>query len=110
MLQLVCVVLAHTRTPECPLLLLPSQTLWDSLGLVSGLSGNNPVYVGRRGNHGHEEIGGNGDALIENSGGPGTRGGHWSENTYGSELMTGYISGATQPFSQMTLHALEDLG
>lgn len=44
--------------------------------------------------------------------GEGTRLGHWREVTFKTELMTGYISspGVKNPFSQMTIDALADIG
>src|SRR5215831_5402496 len=47
---------------------------------------------------------------VENHGGPGTRNSHWRETVFGNELMTGFLSGATQPLSRMTIASLADLG
>jgi hypothetical protein len=47
---------------------------------------------------------------VENHGGPGTEDSHWRETVFGSELMTGFISGETQPLSRMTIASLADLG
>lgn len=46
---------------------------------------------------------------IETDGGSGTAGKHWDEATFGSELMTGWISN-NAPISTMTIAALEDMG
>lgn len=47
---------------------------------------------------------------LEDDGGPGTQGGHWEEEVFGHELMTGYLSGSHQPFSRISVGAFEDLG
>jgi len=48
---------------------------------------------------------------VENSGGPGTRDGHWRELVMGRELMTGYIGAAVlgNPLSNITIGSLSDL-
>ena len=49
---------------------------------------------------------------VENSGGPGTRDGHWRENVLHRELMTGYVEagGVPMPLSALTVGSLLDLG
>ena len=47
---------------------------------------------------------------VENTGGPGTAGGHWRESVFGNELMTGYLNPGTNPLSAMTIAAMIDLG
>ncbi len=52
----------------------------------------------------------NGDTpLIESDGGSGTAGGNWDEETYDTELMTGYID-TSNYIADMTYNTLEDLG
>lgn len=51
-----------------------------------------------------------GDLLIETDGGSGTAGGHWDEETYGDELMTGYINLEGNHLSSFSIAALADLG
>ena len=46
---------------------------------------------------------------LEQTGGPSTACGHWSENCMVDELMTGYASGSL-PMSRITIGGLEDLG
>ena len=46
---------------------------------------------------------------LETDGGPGTAGGHWDDELFEDELMTGFIS-ATNYVSSMTVANLEDLG
>lgn len=85
-------------------------TLWQRL--VRGLNTDDPVFVGE---NAMREYG----SLIkrpptpvpvENTGGPGTRGGHWRESVFDHELMTGWLDRGTNPLSRMTLGALADLG
>lgn len=47
---------------------------------------------------------------VESGGGQGTSGSHWRNSVFGNELMTGFIGGASQPLSVLTLGALQDLG
>jgi adhesin/invasin len=49
---------------------------------------------------------------VENQQGncPGTRDGHWRESTFATELMTGFISGASNPLSRTTIASVQDLG
>ena len=47
---------------------------------------------------------------LETGGGPGTAGSHRSEAVFGNELMTGYISGAPDPLSILTVATLQDVG
>jgi len=47
---------------------------------------------------------------VENHGGAGTAQVHWRETVFGNELMTGFLSGTTQPLSRMTIASLADLG
>ena len=46
---------------------------------------------------------------LELTGGPGTAYSHWSEATFGNELMTGYID-TDNTLSYMTVASLGDLG
>jgi hypothetical protein len=41
---------------------------------------------------------------------PGTRDGHWREATFDTELMTAFISGASNPMSRTTIASVQDLG
>jgi hypothetical protein len=48
---------------------------------------------------------------VENSGGAGTRDGHWRESLLDAEIMTGYVeSSGSMPLSTITVGALADLG
>ena len=76
-------------------------TIWSAKGLISGGGFNGPIanaiYPG--------------SALIplELDGGGGTAYSHWNEETFGNELMTGYIDG-NNDLSYMTIASLGDLG
>lgn len=48
---------------------------------------------------------------LEVEGGPGTAGGHWSDDLFGNELMTGFLNpGVPNPISRVTVGQFEDLG
>ena len=48
--------------------------------------------------------------IVEDDGGPGTARGHWDEESFGDELMTGVIDSDGAYVSDMTIASLEDLG
>ena len=48
--------------------------------------------------------------MVEEGGGAGTRFSHWDEETFGPELMTGYIGTGSSPLSVMTIESLADMG
>ena len=47
---------------------------------------------------------------VENTGGPGTRDGHWRESVFRNELMSGFIAAPDNPLSRLTVASLQDLG
>ena len=48
---------------------------------------------------------------VENTqGAQGTRDAHWRESTFANELMTGFVSLASNPLSTVTIASLQDLG
>jgi hypothetical protein len=47
---------------------------------------------------------------VEQDGGSGTALGHWDEETFGNELMTGYLNAGENAYSAMTAAAFADLG
>ena len=84
-------------------------TLWGTQqkGLVSNFQ-----YTGANALAEYRTLTGNPNAAfvpVEQDGGPGTAGGHWDDELFGSEMMTGYISGGME-LSRMTVGALADLG
>lgn len=90
-------------------------TLWSPMymGLIVGAGTANPTFVGA---NAMREYG----VLTErpiptpvpvaNTGGPGTRDGHWRESVLGNELLTGFLSGAIRPLSRLSVGAFEDMG
>jgi len=70
-----------------------------------------PTYLGEFGRQAYERLGGVGDVPVEEDGGPGTKCGHWDEETFGNELMTGFLNkGAPNPLSVLSTAAFLDLG
>lgn len=89
-------------------------TLWgpDRQSLVADPQGTDPVFLGQRGTSAYGVFGALNASLgvpVENTGGTGTRGGHWRESVFRDELMTGWAGGAMQ-MSALTIGALGDMG
>lgn len=92
-------------------------TIWSNKGFLVGCSSTvnfpNPVYTGE---NAQREFASLIDDItpqpvpVANRGGPGTRCGHWREDIFGNELMTGFLNPGTNPISRLTIAALEDLG
>lgn len=94
-------------------------SLWDRFvqdgqPIVEGLGTANPRYVGDNAYDAYVAmLGGAADPAgipIEESGGSGTAGSHWDEETFGDELMTGYLNGTPGQLSAMTVAAFADFG
>ena len=86
-------------------------TLWSSLHLKNAAGD----YIGVHGLSEYRVLSGNPLATsvpIEHDGGSGTVGAHWDEDTFNTELMTGYAEspGVPMPISRMTIGALQDIG
>ena len=47
---------------------------------------------------------------LEGGGGAGTAFAHWSEATFGSELLTGYLNSGINPLTRLTVAAFQDMG
>jgi hypothetical protein len=70
-----------------------------------------PEYTGSAGVDAYADLGGSGWVPVEESGGLGTQCGHWDEEVFGRELMTGFLAqGRDNPLSELTIASLEDLG
>src|SRR6056297_765861 len=70
-----------------------------------------PVYLGEFGRQAYELLGGVGDVPVEEDGGAGTKCGHWDEETFGNELMTGFLNeGVPNPLSVLSAASFLDLG
>jgi len=91
-------------------------TLWESATVLVGAGGADPYFTGVSGRAAFALAGGaafRGTPVpVENSGGPGTRDGHWRESVLNAEVMTGFVeaAGVRMPLSLVTVGALEDLG
>lgn len=87
-------------------------TIWTNKGLLSGGSGNNPVFTGTNAKKEYGILKGTGPAVVpvENTGGPGTKNSHWRDAVFGNELMTGFVAGPPNPMSRVTVASLKDLG
>ncbi|HVG49203.1 MAG TPA: leishmanolysin-related zinc metalloendopeptidase [Rubellimicrobium sp.] len=91
-------------------------TVWSMMGLTAGqVSSGTSTFVGANATLAFQKLfptlasSHPGGIPIETDGGPGTAGGHWDDDTFGNELMTGYVDGKNY-ISAMTVAALEDMG
>ncbi|MEM7711852.1 MAG: leishmanolysin-related zinc metalloendopeptidase, partial [Pseudomonadota bacterium] len=87
-------------------------TLWARQGLVSGSGGADPRFTGPAASREWAALDPEGgtNVPIANTGGAGTREGHWRELVFGDELLTGFLSGADRPLSRLSVAAFEDMG
>ena len=87
-------------------------TLWTQNGLITASGTNDPRFNGPAAAREFAELApDNGPFVpIANTGGAGTREGHWRELVFGDELLTGFLSGADRPLSRMSVASFEDLG
>jgi hypothetical protein len=88
-------------------------TLWSTLGLLSGAATNNPIFIGAQATAAYNQIFGTSaiGVPVENTGGSGTRLGHWRETVFTTELMTGWLGpGTVTPMSRVTVAQFADLG
>ena len=85
-------------------------TLWSTKSLLSGAGTLDPVFTGGYAVAEWQKLGGSGSVPVENTGGEGTKEGHWRESTFGTELMTGWINQGSNPLSAMTISSLQDMG
>lgn len=88
-------------------------TLWQELGLLQGAGTDDPVFVGQNAMQEYAALIGADEATpvpVANTGGEGTRDGHWRELVFGNELMTGFVRGEANPISRLTIASLRDLG
>jgi hypothetical protein len=85
-------------------------TLWNFRRSLLTASLTDPRFVGPAGIAGYRAVGGASQAIpVEEGGGPGTARGHWDEESFDTELMTGFI-GRKAPLSVMTIGSMADLG
>lgn len=83
------------------------ETAWRNHGLVD----SNLRYKGTNANAQLPSIGANhNEALVEDLYGQGSRGSHWRESVYDSEVMSSLAEYGRMPLSSLTIGALADLG
>jgi hypothetical protein len=88
-------------------------TLWEHKDLLNGAGSSNPTFSGPGAMEEYRVLRGGGRRRrvpVENTGGPGTRDGHWRETVFRDELMSGFISEPGNPLSRLTVASLGDLG
>lgn len=87
-------------------------TIWEDKGLLAGAGTTNPTFKGVNAKREYGALKGMGPVKVpvENTGGPGTRDGHWRESVFRNELMSGFIGAPGNPISKMTVASLQDLG
>ena len=88
-------------------------TLWRQMGLLNGAGSINPVFTGPTAMAEFARLLGEDDPRpvpVANTGGPGTRDGHWRESVFGNELMTGILNTGPNPLSRVTIAAMQDMG
>jgi hypothetical protein len=87
-------------------------TLWPRNDLIVGTGTNDPRFNGPAAAREFAALVPDDGPLvpIANTGGAGTREGHWRELVFGDELLTGFLSGSDRPLSRMSIASFEDLG
>ena len=89
-------------------------TVWTNRSLLVGAGSPDPTFSGAAALTQFNAAGGaaysGAKVPVENTGGPGTQDAHWRESVFGNEVMTGFISGAGDPLSRVTVASMGDLG
>lgn len=89
-------------------------TLWNHLlstDTSSCASATRVRHGGSRAQHEYRQLGGLlAGVPVEDQHSLGTKCGHWKEDVFQTELMTGFASAGHMPLSRLTLGALADLG
>jgi subtilisin-like proprotein convertase family protein len=88
-------------------------TLWGDMGYLDGAGTVNPTFTGPNAMQEYKALTGASSPTpvpVANTGGGGTRDGHWRESVLGNELMTGFVEAVDNPISRLTIASLEDLG
>jgi hypothetical protein len=87
-------------------------TIWTMKRLLRGAGTANPRFTGAgaKTEFGRLTRSGPTDVPVENTGGAGTRDGHWRESVFRNELMSGFIAAPNNPLSRMTVASLRDMG
>ncbi|MCA9076122.1 MAG: hypothetical protein KDA93_13925, partial [Planctomycetaceae bacterium] len=89
-------------------------TLWDDFALLTGAGTADPQFTGTEATAWYNAIFDNTPAEpsvpVANTGGAGTRDSHWRESVFQTEIMTGFLNGASDELSLVTVGSLDDLG
>jgi len=88
-------------------------TLWSEMSLIAGSGSDDPLFIGPSAMREYSRLLGTTDPIaipVANTGGAGTREGHWREVTFDTELMTGFDDPGRNAMSRMTIASLQDLG
>jgi hypothetical protein len=88
-------------------------TVWRLKHLLADEATANPTFGGATAMDEYARLRGAAAGIavpVENTGGAGTRGGHWREAVFRHELMSGFIAGPDNPLSRITVASLADLG
>ena len=88
-------------------------TLWEAKGLLVGAGTSDPRFIGPKAQQVYAKLLGESTPRpvpVANRGGPGTADGHWREDTFRNELMTGFLNAGINPLSLLTIASLEDMG
>ena len=97
-------------------------TLWSGVACRPGTPGcfdfledeesSAPTFTGPEAVREWQALGGVGGVPVEDGGGLGTALSHWSEATFGAEIMTGFLEreGIPNPLSRLTIASLSDVG
>jgi Leishmanolysin len=89
-------------------------TIFERRHLITGAGGADPQFTGTNAIREYGALLGSGarprSVPLANVGGPGTRDGHWREEVFANELMTGFLDTGPNPLSRVTIAAFEDLG
>lgn len=87
-------------------------TIWSLKGKLKGGGTTNPRFTGAaaKAEFGKLKAAGAAEVPVENTGGAGTRDGHWRETVFRTELMSGFIAAPNNPLSRLTVASLKDLG
>lgn len=92
------------------------QTVWQDLGLLSGIQQGyspNPRFTGAQATAQFNQLLNRSDSSVPLEPGTGRDGSsisHWRESILGNELMTPYLNDGVNPLSRLTVGALADMG
>ncbi|NAY92429.1 peptidase [Muricauda sp. JGD-17] len=90
-------------------------TLWSTelLNLILAEGTEDPRFIGKNAIREYQTLIADSNTTsvpLANTGGAGTRDGHWRELVFDRELMTGFIDDGNNPISRLSVAAFEDMG